>query len=643
MAKIISNDNESQENENTTFITDKIGEAYRYWSKYNKYVFIEAPTGSGKSYFITHYLYDFAYHNNQHIVMLVNRRILKDQMQKSVNEYNALMKIQRNTFYIFTYQEIEESLEYLHTLENLENFNYNEGWNCQKKINLIKKCYYIVCDEAHYFLQDAMFNPKTFYSFSFIINRIRESHNCVIFMTATPMHIKPYIEHKIFNHKGDNIKAFNHSLSNKTTNINVHLFDKVDDLIDIINDMKYKGKWLIFVNSKAIGKKISKGLREKFKDKIFIDADYIKYGHYKEREEVNKIIEEECSSKKILICTSVLDNGININDENLKNIVIITTNEIEFLQMLGRKRNPDKNTNLFLCTGNKSYFSYKKHTYYELYSMLKDYKVIQNKDILHFLNERYVQTETLINYYLQMKKKDRYYIYANPLAFEEIHNRYIFNFEMKSKMENDKYAFVKKQFDWLGIPYPESEEGFLVYYDTYSEEEVNQIVSKLEKIYDEIIIFHSEDDQLIELHKDLLYIVTRINHNFSKPNKCVTSINKALKEIPNCKEYEISKITDEENEQEEKIEYYELLKKGKSKINIKSEITLDRLKEIVENYADMDDECFEEITGLTVPKVVSKNPRILIPIINLKMKNINKLKLYMIKKQSGKELQVIRR
>lgn len=112
-----------------------------------------------------------------------------------------------------------------------------------------------------------------------------------------------------------------------------------------------KEKWLIFARTKSEGRELCEKIKTEFskaypdnsKEKnsvpiaIFIDADSRKtYGM--EAEEFQYIVENESFSPSVLIATSTLDNGVNIKDENVRNVVIDFFDRTEFLQMLGRVR-----------------------------------------------------------------------------------------------------------------------------------------------------------------------------------------------------------------------------------------------------------------------------------------------------------------
>lgn len=52
-----------------------------------------------------------------------------------------------------------------------------------------------------------------------------------------------------------------------------------------------------------------------------------------------------------------MDNGINIEDPKLRNMIIIVDNEAEFIQMLGRKRRDGQKLILYIVQQPKDYFA----------------------------------------------------------------------------------------------------------------------------------------------------------------------------------------------------------------------------------------------------------------------------------------------
>lgn len=89
-------------------------------------------------------------------------------------------------------------------------------------------------------------------------------------------------------------------------------------------------KWLIFVANKKDGQDLLGAIGNEY-------AEYIDAGS-KNNDVYVKICNEGKFEKKVLISTSVIDNGINITDTKVKHVVIFAFDKVAFLQMLGRKR-----------------------------------------------------------------------------------------------------------------------------------------------------------------------------------------------------------------------------------------------------------------------------------------------------------------
>lgn len=125
-------------------------------------------------------------------------------------------------------------------------------------------------------------------------------------------------------------------------------YSNVEELIPEIKTSK--DKWLIFINSNSQAQKFKDLLLKEDISCEFISRDSVNSDN-EARDEYDYIIANETFSPKVLIATSVIDNGINIKNGNIKNeadkvlnIAVDATNRTQFLQMIGRIRVSDDDT-----------------------------------------------------------------------------------------------------------------------------------------------------------------------------------------------------------------------------------------------------------------------------------------------------------
>lgn len=91
----------------------------------------------------------------------------------------------------------------------------------------------------------------------------------------------------------------------------------------------------------------------KYKDSKFICSQNNKiYSKFSADDERANLISKDKFDCKILFCTKVLDNGINIKDRNLRHIIIDMLDPVTLIQCLGRKRILDKDDNINLYIKN---------------------------------------------------------------------------------------------------------------------------------------------------------------------------------------------------------------------------------------------------------------------------------------------------
>ncbi|MDE6848057.1 MAG: hypothetical protein K2O29_11360 [Ruminococcus sp.] len=126
-----------------------------------------------------------------------------------------------------------------------------------------------------------------------------------------------------------------YTLESDYSNIQFHFYKSSKDIDEVLNSASSDNKVMYFVKSKEHGE----SLNGKFKNSVFLFSDSTGERLSEEaKKELRKISLEEKFSSDILITTSLLDNGINIKDSNVKTLIIDQSDPVEITQMIGRKR-----------------------------------------------------------------------------------------------------------------------------------------------------------------------------------------------------------------------------------------------------------------------------------------------------------------
>jgi len=138
-------------------------------------------------------------------------------------------------------------------------------------------------------------------------------------------------------------------------------FHKNQNIVDAILCSDKTEKWIIFVTNENDGKDFMARLSGKDVTAVFIDAEDKDNPQTISKEEYRNIVTGEKFTTRVLITTSALDNGINICDKDVKNIVIFSLNATTFLQMLGRKRLSEKDDRVRLFLRSWTWNRFESH------------------------------------------------------------------------------------------------------------------------------------------------------------------------------------------------------------------------------------------------------------------------------------------
>ena len=525
---------------NLKWVSETIGEEYKQWSK-GDIVTIQAQTGTGKTYFVKNVLVPYM-DKWEHMLIVSNRvnlkrqikidllRLCRKEIPKDLKELDKITKVSNVTL-----------LSY-HQIAIMRQAQEEKG----KEINLdIYK--YIICDECHWFKSDASFCDKTELAWKELI-RTRHRESIVVYISATMEEIRPMIDSAIekFNEKsfGSSIELWNYTTGIDYNYLNPYYFDKIENLAIHIKNADIKdGKWLVFVTSKSMAKNLKDIITNKKVSIITADTK-------EDNEDLKSIINNSKFNSDVLICTKVLDNGVNIQDEEVKNVVINAWEETTFVQEIGRIRiDIDKpyEINLYIPMKSKKAFTSRQIGISKEIDILNLYE--NNKE--EFMFQYRDNKDKLPNHLFYVKDNKGYVInklgYANTYSFNSFLDCIINKWNDK-KNKDKQYTFIKEQLSWIGL-----EDTFNGFHsqimDEYDNEEVNKLEEQLTLIFNNKMIFLTAKDRqplietigLIDKHN------SNLKDNKIKYVKNINSLNGYLEEVGSdyrIKQFETSRMID---------------------------------------------------------------------------------------------------
>lgn len=386
----------------------------------NTPVVIAAPTGVGKTTWILKGLLPEVRRSGKKMLLLTNRTALSEQTKKQLlsdvlgryvgkAEYYEMQSQFESEFEngkvgMFDFgPAIVMTMQAFYQTNKKQLSNYNIGA--------------VVVDEAHFFKADALFNYTTKQVFDDIFDYFKFALK--IFITATPQNIMPDIIEKGLRMQPDgqdDIRWCPQMYANLFGTVSgivgypgiegsyysagtvMYIFPDImknykflpveydedylkalTPLIDEVNKSDFKA--VLFINDKKAGRVLA----DKFDNAIFIDSASKNAGIVSDEYVCYKrLIQTEKFDTKVLICTSVLDNGININDDMVRHIFIDACDEVEFLQMLGRVRfsrfRSRPQLNVYFFNYGKDYFVKKVKYYNNILFGLKSWIGINEYD-----------------------------------------------------------------------------------------------------------------------------------------------------------------------------------------------------------------------------------------------------------------------
>lgn len=271
------------------------GYNYAFWSE----------PDSGKTSMIAKHLIPLAEQQNKSILFLYPRSAIGEQI-KEKEEFKS------HVIDYCTYQSLEEKLD-----DGLIVNHYD----------------YIVCDEAHYFVEDADFNENTELSFDFINNE-RNSVKILLSGTPDPLQFvefkKPVVVLSTVDYSNHNVEIVFLTRSKKS----------IEN--EIRRELEDNKQTLVFSSSATTAYEMSRNFLEH--NPFFISSKSNKTFKDKNDEAIReKIIEQEKSERQIGFMTAAMNTGVNFN-EDVKNVVIVgTPSSVDIRQSVARIRKGEVN------------------------------------------------------------------------------------------------------------------------------------------------------------------------------------------------------------------------------------------------------------------------------------------------------------
>lgn len=520
---------------NLKWVTNAIGEDYKNWRK-GDVIKIQAQTGTGKTYFIKTVLIPNM--DYERMLIVANRINLKRQLKRDLFDYynkpmpNTLKELDDvqtiGNVTIMSYQSLNERI-------NADNYNLTEN----NKLNL-DDYKYIICDECHFFLSDGAFNNKCYLSCKELIKG-RHRQAIKIFISATMQEVEKSIDKSVNNIQKNaigtdrNCKLYSYSAGTDYSYLNTSYFKSIKDIALTIKNDKSNDKWLVFVTKKDDGKYIKKTL-EGYKSVNIITKDT----NINKSPDLQEIINNSKFKSDVLICTKAMDNGINIMDLDVKNIVVMAWDKISFIQELGRLRINIDNApmiNLYITTRSWSAFNTLiTKTYEPKINLIEYFLVDKNK-----FNAEYSHNYNKLPTDIFLLNSTREWT-INIIGKVRLDKDNKFAEKMCERFNKDnKFAYVKEQLSWIG------QEGTFNEMNLIEDVIDNEDIKSLEQWIEEHLGQRLYSEQQQELSNLIISELTTLPNNIDYRTKTIkpTTLESILREQLNLP-YAINKTKRED-------------------------------------------------------------------------------------------------
>lgn len=452
-------------------VTAGLEPRFREWSPDHP-VFIDAGTGCGKSHFVLNSLIPWVEENMGSILIVTNRIALTNQYKvdflKRVG-FNALAGVIPEkegpvTLGVVTFSSYQ-------SLPSI--FKQQEDYKAEPYSM-------VVFDECHWFGADALFARNTGWILSKIPPVFQKSIR--VYMSATPWLSRFLIvdnenqlplpllnrmeaicnrnplQNLCFSPQEQRFRMLYYSFPPVLRHYNLKILPSSlrrnlcrKELCSLIESTKPSEKWLIFVESKTQGA----ALADTLTDAVYLDANR------KDGPVWNQVTQESKFSSRILISTSVLDCGVNLHDDALKHILILSTDHTCFMQELGRKRmKKGEVVNLYIPDLSQADLKKMQAQNASLMQRIMSFPKLSPKEVITLKMRLWEETSTVERHIFPLNPAGD--ISINPCASWAIFQRDLFYQNLQKAFDSgEEHPFPLVVNQWLGITAPLSPDQFL--------------------------------------------------------------------------------------------------------------------------------------------------------------------------------------
>ena len=356
---------------------------------------------------------------------------------------------------------------------------------------------YVVADEVHFFSADSSFNERCEYYLQLLTAKFQ--HAVRIYLTATSWDILvPLAEAEQKNYRDFSLltdplvfsREFRrYCFPANYQHVKLQFFTDLSEIDQLVSETPDE-KWLVFVDSISQGKAFAKKLGTKVS---YIDSSS------KETDTWAQLLQDHTFKTQVLVTTAVLDCGVNIIDEHLRNIVIVTDNRTSFIQMLGRKRIlSGEQINLYVCKPDPLSFGERYAQATRLMTWYDRYLQSTPKERRSMAYEIWNNDDPRIRKYFHLTGCQ---LKPNTLAF------YVLGRQIKfyKSLSNPDLDFPMAVYSWLGQPPAEEAENLQKQLLYYCSEHENTILSEEElRAFRRLVIAAAIQHGFREPHADRL-------------------------------------------------------------------------------------------------------------------------------------------